>query len=63
MEYADAAAPLVLNRASQSLAAAAPLLRTMPEPSTIEGCRVHGELRELLECAAVKQTESLASRL
>ena len=41
---------------------AAMLLRTMPEPSTLEGRRVHGELRDLLETAAVQQAESSASR-
>ena len=34
----------------------------MPEPSTTEGRRVHGELRDLLETAAVQQAESSASR-
>jgi hypothetical protein len=62
-EDAAAVEPLVLNRASQSLAAAALLLRTMPEPSTTEGRRIHGELRGLLECATVQQAESSASRL
>jgi hypothetical protein len=34
----------------------------MPEPSTTEGRRIQGELRGLLEDAAVRQTESSASR-
>ena len=38
------------------------LVRTMPEPSTTEGRRVHGELWDLLETAAVQQAESSASR-
>jgi hypothetical protein len=53
MEDNAAAAPLALNRASQSLAVAAIILCTMPKPSTTEGCRIHGEHWELLECAAV----------
>jgi hypothetical protein len=63
MEDADAAAPPVLNQASQSLAAATLLLHTMLEPSTTEGRRIHNELWELLECAAVQQLESSTSRL
>jgi hypothetical protein len=35
----------------------------MPEPSTTDGRRVHNELQELLECAAVQQAESSVSRL
>lgn len=53
MEDTNITAPPVLNRASQSLAAAALLLYTMLEPSTIEGHHIHGELQGLLECAAV----------
>ena len=34
----------------------------MPEPSTSEGRRVHGKLRDLLETAVVQQAESSASR-
>jgi hypothetical protein len=51
---AEAAEPPALNRASQSLAAAVLLLCTMPEPSTTEGRRIHGELQRLLECAVVQ---------
>ena len=36
--------PPIFNRASQNITAAAMLLRMMPEPSTSEGRRVHGEL-------------------
>ena len=54
--------PPVFNRASQNIAAAAMLVRAMPEPSTMEGRRVRGELRDLLETAAVQQAESSASR-
>jgi hypothetical protein len=35
----------------------------MSEPSTTEGRRIHGEIKGLLECAAVQQAESSASRL
>ena len=54
--------PPIFNRASQNIAAAAMLVRAMPEPSTAEGRRVRGELRDLLETAAVQQAESSASR-
>ena len=54
--------PPVFNRASQNVAAAAMLVRAMPEPSTTEGQRVRGKLRDLLETAAVQQAESSASR-
>jgi hypothetical protein len=46
----------------QSLAAAAILLRAMPEPSTNEGRRIQGELKNLLEDVAVRRAESSASR-
>jgi hypothetical protein len=46
----------------QNLAAVAILLRAMPEPSTTEGRRIQGELKNLLEDAAVRQAESSASR-
>jgi hypothetical protein len=45
----------------QNLAAAAILLRAMPEPSTTEGQRIQGELKNLLEDAAVRRAESSAS--
>jgi hypothetical protein len=48
--------------AGQNLAAAVMLLRTMPEPSTTEGRRIQGELKDLLEDAAVRRAESSASR-
>jgi hypothetical protein len=38
------------------------LLRAMPEPSTTEGRRIQGELKNLLEDAAVRWAESSASR-
>jgi hypothetical protein len=54
--------PPAFNGAGQSLAAAAMLLRTMPEPSTTEGRCIQGELKGLLEDAAARQAESSASR-
>jgi hypothetical protein len=39
------------------------LLRTMSEPSTTEGRRIQGELKGLLEDAAVRQAESSHLRL
>ena len=53
--------PPIFNRASQNVAAATMLVRAMPEPSTTEGRRVRGELRDILETAAVQQAESSAS--
>jgi hypothetical protein len=38
------------------------LLRAMPEPSTTEGRRIQGELKNLLEGATVRRAESSASR-
>jgi hypothetical protein len=46
----------------QNLAAAAILLRAMPELSTTEGRRIQGELKNLLEDVAVRRAESSASR-
>jgi hypothetical protein len=54
--------PQTFNGASQNLATAAMLLRTMPKPSATERRRVQGELKDLLENAAVQQAESSASR-
>jgi hypothetical protein len=45
--------PPASSGVGQNLAAAAMLLRAMPEPSTIEGWRIQGELKNLLEGAAV----------
>jgi hypothetical protein len=45
-----------------NLAAAAILLRAMPEPSTTEGRRIQGELKNLLEDVAVRRAKSSASR-
>jgi hypothetical protein len=46
----------------QNLATSAILLRSMPEPSTTEGRRIQGELKNLLEDAAVRRAESSSSR-
>jgi hypothetical protein len=46
----------------QNLAAAAILLRAMPEPSTTKGRRIQGELKNLLEDVVVRWAESSASR-
>jgi hypothetical protein len=54
--------PPASSGVSQNLAAAAILLRAMPEPSTTEGRRIQGELKNLLEDVAVRQAESSASR-
>jgi hypothetical protein len=45
--------PPASSGVGQNLAAAAMLLRAMPEPSTTEGRRIQGELKNLLEGAAV----------
>jgi hypothetical protein len=55
-------APPASSGVGQNLAAAAMLLRAMPEPSTTEGRRIQGELKNLLEGAAVRRAESSASR-
>jgi hypothetical protein len=54
--------PSAFSGVGQNLAAAAMLLRTMPEPSTAEGRRILGELKDLLKDAAVRRAESSASR-
>jgi predicted nucleic acid-binding Zn ribbon protein len=59
---ARARLPPVSSGVGQNLAAAAILLQAMPEPSTTEGRRIQGELKNLLEDAAVRQAESSASR-
>jgi hypothetical protein len=62
IDDARAGLPPTFNGASQNLAPAVMLLRTMPELSTTEGRCVQGELKGLLENAAVQQAESSASR-
>jgi hypothetical protein len=59
---ARAGLPPTFSGAGQDLAAAVMLLRTVPEPSTTEGRRIQGELKDLLEDAAVRRAESSASR-
>jgi hypothetical protein len=54
--------PPVSSGVGQNLAAAAILLRAMPEPSTTEGRRIQGEPKNLLEDAPVRRAESSASR-
>jgi hypothetical protein len=54
--------PPASSGVGQNLAAAAILLRAMPEPSTTEGRRIQGELKNLLEDAAVRRVKSSASR-
>jgi hypothetical protein len=62
VDDARAGLPPAFSGVGQNLAAAAMLLRTMPEPSTTEGRRIQGELKDLLEDAAVRRAESSASR-
>jgi hypothetical protein len=59
---ARARLPPASSGVGQNLAAAAILLRAMLEPSTTEGRRIQGELKNLLEDAAVRRAESSASR-
>jgi hypothetical protein len=59
---ARARLPPASSGVGQNLAAAAILLQAMPEPSTTEGRRIQGELKNLLEDAAVRRAESSASQ-
>jgi hypothetical protein len=59
---AIAGLPPASSGVGQNLAAAAILLRAMLEPSTTEGRRIQGELKNLLEDVAVRRAESSASR-
>ena len=54
--------PPTSSGVGQNLATTAMLLRAMLEPSTSEGRRIQGELKNLLEDAAVRRAESSASR-
>jgi hypothetical protein len=54
--------PPTSSGVGQNLAAAAILIRAMPKPSTTEGRCIQGELKNLLEDAAVRRAESSASR-
>jgi hypothetical protein len=51
---ARARLPPASSRVGQNLAAAAIQLRAMPDPSTTEGRRIQGDLKNLLEDAAVR---------
>jgi hypothetical protein len=62
VDDARARLPPAFSGVGQNLVAAAMLLRTMPEPSTTEGRRIQGELKDLLEDVAVRRAESSASR-
>jgi hypothetical protein len=59
---ARAALPPAVSRSGQDLAAVAMLLRAMPEPSTTEGWRIQGELKDLLEGTTVRRAKSSTSR-
>jgi hypothetical protein len=59
---ARARLPPASSEVGQNLAAATILLRAMPEPSTTEGRRIQGELKNLLEDAAVRWAKRSASR-
>jgi hypothetical protein len=59
---ARARLPPASSGVGQNLAASAILLRAMLEPSTTEGRRIQGELKNLLEDAAVRRAKSSASR-
>jgi hypothetical protein len=59
---ARARLPPASSGVGQNLAAAAILLRAMLEPSTTEGWRIQGELKNLLEDATVRRAESSASQ-
>jgi hypothetical protein len=59
---ARARLPPASSGVGQNLAAAAILLRAMPEPSTTQGRRIQGELKNLLEDVAVRRAESSVSR-
>jgi hypothetical protein len=62
VDDARARLPPASSGVGQNLAAAAILLRAMSEPSTTEGWRIQGELKNLLKDAAVRWAESSASR-
>jgi hypothetical protein len=62
VDDARARLPPASSGVGQNLAVAAILLRVMPEPSTTEGQRIQGELKNILEDAAVRRAESSASR-
>jgi hypothetical protein len=59
---ARARLPPASSGVDQNLVVATILLRAMLEPSTTEGRRIQGELKNLLEDAAVRRAESSTSR-
>jgi hypothetical protein len=59
---ARARLPPASSGVGRNLATAAILLQAMPEPSTTEGRRIQGELKNLLEDVAVRRAKSSASR-
>jgi hypothetical protein len=59
IDDARARLPPASSGVGQNLAAAAILLRAMSEPSTTEGRRIQGELKNLLEDAAVRRPKAL----
>jgi hypothetical protein len=62
IDDARARLPPAFSGVGQNLAAAVMLLRAMSEPSTTEGRRIQGELKNLLEDVAVRRAEISASR-
>jgi hypothetical protein len=62
IDDARARLPAASSGVDQNLAAAAILLRAMLEPSTTEGRCIQGELKNLLEDAAIRWAESSAPR-
>jgi hypothetical protein len=62
VDDARARLPPASSGVGQNLAAAAMLLQAMPEPSTTEGRRIQGELKNLLEGAAVRRAKISISR-
>jgi hypothetical protein len=62
IDDARAGLPPAFSGVGQNLAVAVMLLQAMPEPSTTEGRRILGELKGLLENAAVRRAESSASQ-
>jgi hypothetical protein len=57
-----AALPLAISGSGQDLAAAAMLLRTMPEPSTTEGRRIQGDQGSLGRCRSSMSRELCISK-
>ena len=53
--------PSQFARAGQNIAAAAMLLRGLPEPADPQEQAIHWNLRVLVETAAIQQAESSAS--